>query len=194
MIIGITGSLGSGKSTVAQSFSREGFHVIDVDKLYHQISHAGSKIQRAIERHFGKDVIRKDGSVDRQKLKDIVFQDSEKLTLLNRLTHPVILQAMERELNKHRRKDIIIDAPLLIEAGFHEYCDKVIVVRAKRDIQIRRAMRRKRLTGQEAKQILRSQMPFSRKKPYADFIIDNSGAVAQTEKQVQKILKTLKLH
>ena len=191
MIIGVTSSIGSGKSALAKEFSRYGFHVINVDRLYKVISKPGSLIQKKIKKEFGEEAVRKNGTIRRKALKTIVFSDSKKLKRLNAITHPLILREVKKELRKNNKKNIILDAPLLIEAKFHPLCDYVVLVKTDRAVQMRRALKRGKHSRTEIRQIMESQLPFEKKVRHADFIIDNSGTIAEAGKGVRSIISHL---
>jgi|TARA_Y100000310_G_C20691451_1_gene822530 dephospho-CoA kinase len=182
MIIGITGSFGSGKTTVAEMFRKQGFKVINVDKLYHGIYKRNLILKFKIRKEFG--------TLDRNKIKEIVFDDSSKLRKLNKMTHPLILKSLKKEIKKIRNKKIIIDIPLLFEAEVEKLFDKIIVVKCSKKTQIERILKKKKHTKKEIKQIIKSQMPLKDKIKKANFVVDNGGTIYRTRNQVMKMLKT----
>jgi len=175
MIIGITGSFGSGKTTVARMFEALGTYYIDADRVYHSLLRHDSAMRKKIIKHFGGAVTTGTGKIDTKKLAKIVFSDCAKLDLLNRLTHPAIKNKLRDMIRAEKTKDIVLEAPLLIESGFYREVDIVIVIegREKKD-----ALRR-----------IRMQMPLNKKLAFADFIIDNSGTKTKTLTQVRMIWK-----
>lgn len=192
MIIGVTGSFGSGKTEVAKMFGKHGFKVINLDQVYHSISTPGSEIQKKLGKAFGKKIINKDKSINRQKLKEVVLSDYKKLRKLNDITHPVILKETTRLLDKFHDEDIILDAPLLIEAGFHILCDVVVVVKLGREKQTERLLEKKKWTKKEIKTLLDNQLPLEDKQMYANFIVDNTTTLIVTKNQVDNIVDKLK--
>ncbi|HII66366.1 TPA: dephospho-CoA kinase [Candidatus Woesearchaeota archaeon] len=191
MVIGITGSIGTGKTAAARHLGRHGFAVINVDRLYRRISRPGSAIAKRIARHFGKEVLLKNGSIDRATLKAIVFKDSRKLRLLNSITHPLILKETKKLIGKSK-KTVVIDAPLLLEARFDRLCDYVVVTHAPKNVVLRRLLRARKLTKREILSIMGSQMPFSQKRKRADSVVDTSGSYAHTHAQLRKIISRIK--
>jgi len=191
MVIGITGSIGTGKTAAARHLGRHGFAVINVDRLYRRISRPGSAIAKRIARHFGKEVLLKNGSIDRATLKAIVFKDPRKLRLLNSITHPLILKETKKLIGKSK-KTVVIDAPLLLEARFDRLCDYVVVTHAPKNVVLRRLLRARKLTKREILSIMGSQMPFSQKRKRADSVVDTSGSYAHTHAQLRKIISRIK--
>lgn len=191
MIIGVTGSFGSGKTTVAGMFGRLGAYVIDADKVYHSLVIPGKSCHKKITGYFGKAVLNAAGRVDRKKLGKIVFGESSKLKTLNKLVHPEILKEIRRMAGSGRKKVIVIDAPLLLETGFYREADKIILISNKKELQIKRIKESKGLSAKDAAERIGMQMPFKKKLAFADFIIDNSGTKIKTLNQVRKIWKNL---
>lgn len=186
MIIGITGSFGSGKTTIADIFKDCGFKVINVDRLYHNIYNK-PLLKSKIKKEFG--------TTNRNGLKKIVFSDSRKLKKLNKITHPLIIKEVKKsilKINKKSKKNIIIDAPLLLEAKARSLVDKVIVVKANKKNSIKRILKKKKYTKKEIEQIMKSQMPLKKKLEYADFVVDNDKSVKDAKKQVREIVDKLK--
>ena len=192
MIIGITGSFGSGKTTVAKMFAKLGAYAIDADKVYHSLIRPGGDCYKKIVRHFGKDILGKTGGIDRKKLGDIVFKERSKLRLLNSITHPEVVKKIKNIAKSKRGRVIVIEAPLLIESGFYKEADKVILAANKKEEQIKRIRENRGLPAEETLKRIRMQMPFKKKLAFADFIIDNSGSKAQTLRQVKNIWQKLR--
>ena len=189
MIIGITGSFGSGKTTVAKMFGRFGAYAIDADNVYHSLIRPGGKCYKKIVMHFGKDILGKSRRVDRKKLSRVVFKDKSKLKLLNSATHPEVIKEIKRIMKSRKEKVVIIDAPLLIESGFYKEVDKIILVANKKGEQVKRLQEARGVSAKEAMKRIRMQMPFNKKSAFADFIIDNSGTKTRTLTQVREIWK-----
>jgi dephospho-CoA kinase len=188
MIIGITGTFGSGKTTVSDMFRSYGFHVINLDRFYRTLIQPSTPLYRRIIKEFGNAIIKKNKNIDRKKLKKIVFNDSTKLKRLNSITHPYIIKKLKNALNESINKKIIIDAPLLIEAKAAGLVEKIIVVKSKKPKIMERLIKKGKYTKLEIEKITNSQMPIKKKIKYADFVIDNSGSLSKTKKQVQKII------
>jgi dephospho-CoA kinase len=189
--VGITGSFGVGKSTVASMLSRCGASVIDVDGIVHELFESDRRVKQAVEKVFGSGVMTAKG-VDRKALGKIVFDDPDALKVLQSITHPAVSREIKRRLKTFQQQGVgvvIIDAAILIEAGWVSLVDKVVVVKAKKDVQIRRVMARTGLTRADVQKRLRQQMPFKEKCKYADFLVDNSGPKSDTDIQIRKIWK-----
>jgi dephospho-CoA kinase len=182
MIIGITGSFGSGKTTVANIFVRYGYKVINADRLYRGLIKKDKSLYKKIKKEFG--------TTNRKKLKNIVFNDYAKLKKLNKITHPVIIEKIKSLIKKDKK--IVIDAPLLIEANALSLIDKLIVVKCNKNKQMERLLKKGRYTKKEINHIIKSQMPLNKKLKYADFIINNNYSLNRTKGQVKKIIKSIK--
>ncbi len=191
MIVGLTGGVASGKSLVAGELKKLGAHIIDADVISREIVEPGSEAYRDIVREFGEGVLRADGTIDRKALGRIVFADPARLSALNGITHPRIIEKIRSGMKAlgERFADalIVVDAALLIEVGLHREMSRVIVVYADEDRQVERIMARDGLGEKEARERINSQMPLSRKVEYADFVIDNNGSVEDTRRLVKEL-------
>lgn len=187
MIIAVTGSFGTGKSTVSSIFQKQGFNMINVDNLYHSIFKKNPILKLRIFLAFA--------TTDREKIKKIVFTDKEKLKKLNSITHPLILKELKKEIvrltDSDKLKPIIVDIPLLFEAKAENLVDSIIVVKCDKKTQISRLLKKGRWTKEEIEEIISSQMPISKKIKKANYVIDNSKSLKETEKQVKKIIKLI---
>lgn len=193
LIIGLTGSLATGKTTVAGMFRRRGGKVIDADKLTHELMRPKTVCFRSIVRRFGKDVC-SGGKIDRRRLAAIVFNDARRLKELCRIIHPAVVKSVKKTIALHKENKkliFIIDAPLLIEAGLHRLCDVIIVVKANRQLQIKRILRRMKIKRGEAVKRINSQMGITQKVRWADIVIDNRKSLSETKKQVEAIWRKL---
>jgi dephospho-CoA kinase len=195
MTVGLTGSLGTGKSMVASHFRELGAYVIDWDELARKVTHPHSKAWKEIVGHFGKGILNDDLTIERQKLADMVFADKEKLTKLNEIVHPDVFAEDERITNEIEERDpgalIVKDIPLLFEVGYPGLVDKVIVVSASGQTQLRR-LEERGMSRRDARNRIRAQLPLEEKIKHADFIIDNDGPSEETWKQVQGIYSLLR--
>lgn len=191
MIIGITGSFGSGKTTVAKMFARLGAYMIDADKVYHSLIKPGKRCYKKIVRSFGSGILEESGGIDRKKLGEIVFKEKSGLKLLDNLVHPEIIKEIICMIKSRKRKLIVIDAPLLLETDLYKKVDKIIVVANKKKVQIKRVRSGKALSCKDISDRIRMQMSFKKKLIFADFIIDNSGSKIKTLTQVKEIWKKL---
>jgi dephospho-CoA kinase len=187
MIIGITGSFATGKSTVARFFKELGAEVIDADIIAHKAIRSGTAAHELIVSCFGKNILTKKRKIDRKKLGKIVFDNQKLLKKLSNIVHPRVIKEMKGRLNEAQSRVIVIDAPLLIETGFSALVDFLVVARVSRQTQIKRAMRKSGLSREDVLKRIKSQISLSRKIKMADFIIDNNGPKSQTKKQVKDI-------
>ncbi|MEK6942436.1 MAG: dephospho-CoA kinase [Nanoarchaeota archaeon] len=191
MIIGITGSVGSGKSTIAKIFSKHHYIRIDADEIAHKILQ-NKKIIKIISAEFGSETV-KNNSIDREVFGNTVFNDDAKLKKLNSIMHPLIILEIKKEIVKIRKKSgskskIIVDAPLLLEVGAEDLVDKIIVIKASNNSIL---SRNRRFTKGQIENILKHQMPLEEKMKHADFMIDNDKNFSNTEKQITDIIKSL---
>ena len=196
LLVGLTGGIGSGKSLVAQMFKQLGVHLIDADELAHWAVEPGQPALKRIVESFGPEVLNPDRTLDRAKLGRLVFDHPEKRELLNSLVHPYVFMEEERRRKEIVQKDpkaiVMFDAALLIETGSYQLMDKVILVTIDRRKQISRIMRRDGLSREEAVKRIDAQMPQSKKKRKADYIIDGGQALKAVEDQVRRIYEELK--
>ncbi len=191
MIIGLTGSSGSGKSIAAEFFAKKGFFIIDFDRISREICNPGEPCLIELTEHFGCDIIDDKGELARKKLGDMVFADKEKLALLNTITHKYILQksALLKEQNRH--KNIIMDAPLLFEAGLEKQCDYVVSILADREIQIKRIIARDGISRDTALGRVASQHSREYFEHKSDFCIYNNSTRQEFENKLEKLLEDI---
>ncbi|SHF12153.1 dephospho-CoA kinase [Thermoanaerobacter uzonensis DSM 18761] len=187
-VIGLTGGIASGKSTVSKLLKKMGAMVIDADIVSREIMVKGTEAYNKIVEYFGKEILKEDGEIDRKKLGNIVFADRRKLKKLNEITHPIIIERIkekiEEERKKNQQKAIVLDAALLIEMKLYKMVDEVWLVVVDSKTQIKRIMERDKLSYKDAINRIKSQMPLDEKMKYADFIINNSKDFKAMEKQV----------
>ena len=190
--IGLTGNISSGKSTVSRYLAGIGARIIDADQISRDIVLPGSPALTEIINYFGHDVLDHSGELDRKHLGELVFANQEALEVLNGITHPRILEAIMNEKKdfavqvNNGNAIIVIDAPLLIETGLHEYVDEIWVVTIEPGIQMQRLMLRDKISEEEARKRIASQMPQDEKVKFAHVIIDNSGSPEDTINQVRQ--------
>ncbi|MDD5167113.1 MAG: dephospho-CoA kinase [Candidatus Omnitrophica bacterium] len=191
IILGLTGSFGSGKSTVARMFRGYGARVIDADSLAHQFIRPGTNGYNKIIAFFGRGILKKNKDIDRRKLAAVVFNDKRALKKLNGIIHPGVIKCIKDEIRNSRERIIVLDAPLLIEAGLERMVDKLIVVKLERKLQVRRIREKTSLKKTDILKRIECQIPLSQKVRLADFIIDNNGTIKETKKQVALIRRKL---
>lgn len=192
MIIGITGSIATGKSTVTKYLSEKGYKIIDSDKIVHKLLSTSSVLSE-ISLAFGRDLI-VDGVLVRKLLAKMIFDDEEKRKLLNSIIHPRVISEIKEETNNYKGvKDnlIFVDIPLLYEEKLEYLVDKIIVVYAPKNIQLERLMARDGIDLDYANKKINASMDIELKKEKADYIIDNSKDVDSTYKQVDEVLRRI---
>ncbi|WP_339290102.1 dephospho-CoA kinase [Paenibacillus sp. FSL E2-0201] len=188
MIIGLTGGIASGKSTVSALLVSKGARLVDADVIAREVMLPGHEVLAAAVKQFGSEILSPDGTLNRGKLGDIVFQDPAALQALNNLTHPAIRREIKERMNSMGEEDpkklTIVDIPLLFESGLENMFHEILVVYVPREVQIARLMERNGLSLEQAEARLNAQMDIEAKRNKADYIIDNSGELAHTEQQV----------
>lgn len=185
LVVGLTGNIGCGKSSLSDIFRAEGIKIIDADIIARQIYEDEKLISKVYET-FGNDIKNEDGSLNRKALGRIVFSDDEKLIQLNKLTHPVIRQKVSDEIEEYKSQNeeiVILDAALLVESDYLNFIDKLLVVTCKENIQIERIIARDNCSIEEALGRIKSQMSQENKVKYADYVIDNSATLSELRKK-----------
>jgi len=195
ILVGLTGGVATGKSTVAKMFEQCGAVVIDADELAHEVIKPGTPAWRAIVTLFGKTMLNQDRSLNRQALGNIVFRNRTKRRQLERIIHPRVAREQARLTKQAARIDptavVIYDVPLLFEAGIDKRVDKTLVVTADRETQLARLKKRNGLSRVEAIRRIRSQMPLSKKVRLADIVIDGTLSRQNAMKAVRRIFLDL---
>ncbi|MDQ3473787.1 MAG: dephospho-CoA kinase [Acidobacteriota bacterium] len=193
--IGVTGSIGVGKSFVAGVLGELGCHVVDADQTAREVVMPGSPGLATVVAAFGADVLREDGTLDRPKLGAIVFPDQKKRELLNSILHPYIIARQDELLREWEREDPfgigIVDAALMIESGGYKRFDKLIVVHCRPEVQLERLKTRDGLSESEARQRVAAQMPQEEKRKYADYLIDTSEGFEATRARTAEVFSEL---
>jgi dephospho-CoA kinase len=193
--VGLTGGIACGKSTVAQMFVALGAHLIDFDKLAHEVQEPGKPVWKEIVKYFGDGILNQDDTINRNRLAQIVFTDKKELEALNNIVHPLVYNLWQERLVKIKRQAehaiVLSDVPLLFEGKMQDLFDLTMLILISPAEQIIRLMARNGLSSDEAQIRLQSQMPIADKIGLADIVIDNSGDIAQTEKKVAEIWQQL---
>jgi len=192
-MLGVTGNIASGKSTVTRILAELGAKVIDSDLVYRELVGIGRPLLRHLAERFGERIIAADGSLDRSALGRIVFQDPALLAELDRITHPAVIAEVDRRVSQIDHGVVVLDAVKLIESGHVERCDAVWVVVADPDEQVTRLMIRNTVTEEEAKRRVAAQPPLPKKLTRADLVIDNNGTPDKTREQVMRGWEALPL-
>lgn len=192
MIIGLTGGIASGKSTVSKIFRELGAEIIDADIKAKEISEREDVIKE-IGNIFGKEVINSEGKIDRLKIKEIVFNNKEKLKKLNDSIHPKVMEEFKKIKENTGKNDIIIfDVPLLFESGMDKMCDKIILVFTDKKIQIKRMLERDGITEELAEKIINSQMSLEEKLNKSQIYLENNGTLEDLREKSETIYRELK--
>ena len=191
MILGLTGGIASGKSTVSNYLKLKGIPVVDLDKISHKVLGKNKPATKKIMKAFGKEFF-VDGRLDRQLLGRYCFENKERTGLLNSIVHPFVYEEMEKQLEENKNaKLVVLDAPLLIEAELYKRCEKVLLVISSEATRIDRAIKRSNLSKLEVQKRMEQQLSDDERKKYANYIIDNEGTIEETLKQIDDILKEL---
>jgi dephospho-CoA kinase len=184
MVIGLTGGIASGKSTVAKTLAELGALIIDGDETAHHLMEPDQAAWKEIVQAFGREILNPDMTINRQKLGAIVFEDDVRLEVLNRISHPLILESFKNQIlqikNSQPEAVVIMDVPLLYEAHMDQLCDQVWVVWVDRETQIKRLMERNNFAREEVLKRIESQMDLDEKAKRADVVIDNSNSFEDT--------------
>ena len=191
-ILGLTGGIACGKSTISAYLKEFGLPVIDADECSRAVVEKGSIGLEKLTEIFGNKILENDGTLNRKALGQIVFSDSEQLSLLNSVMEPLIREEISRRLNQENNADLVVlDAPLLIEQHYDKICDFIMTIDVSKKIQLERLIERDNLSEDEAKSRIESQLSSRERNGFADVVIDSSGTVEQTRKQVIKWLKRI---
>ena len=192
-IIGITGGIASGKSTVVAEIRKHGYQVIDADQVVHELQAKGGKLYQALCNWLGTDILQENGELDRKKLGQLIFSSKDMLEKSSRLQNGIIRDELARrrdELAK-TQKVFFMDIPLLIEHDYMEWFDDIWLVHLDEKTQLERLVMRNHFSKEEAKKRMASQMSTEAKKPYADKLLDNSGDLTELKAQINQLLQEL---
>jgi dephospho-CoA kinase len=191
----LTGSIATGKSTVARMMSELGAHIIDTDQIARQVVEPGQPALLRVAEEFGRSVLNGDGTLNREAVRNAIIRDTAKRNRLNEITHPAINAIVVSEIGIYNDMQddmpIIIDVPLLFEAGWHKIFRTVILVYIPRNIQIERLMKRDGLDRETAELTLNTQMSVDKKRELSRYVIDNSGSIENTQSQVRALFNSV---
>ena len=193
--VGLTGGIAGGKSTVAARMRELGIEVLDADAMAHRLIEPGQAAYEDVVREFGPEILQADGHVDRKRLGEIVFQDAAARARLNAIIHPRLFELRERQLIElelaQPRGVAVIEAALLVEAGYHKKLDRLVVCQSRPEQQLER-LRARGLTEDQARRRLEAQMPIAEKLRYADDVVDCSGTLEETLRQTDALVERLR--
>lgn len=185
-VIGLTGGIGSGKSTIARLFGDLGVHWVDADQVAREVVEPGTSALSQIEAHFGPDILQPDGSLDRAQLRTVIFNDPDQRLWLEKLLHPIIREELRRQLHppEYGLPYVLLVSPLLLETDQHSITDRVLVVDVPETVQIERTVIRDNNPRDQVERIIAAQMPRQERSARADVIINNDRPTAETAQQV----------
>ncbi|MDE7433388.1 MAG: dephospho-CoA kinase [Lachnospiraceae bacterium] len=194
MIIGITGGIGTGKSTVLKILKEKyGFVVFEADKIGHELMKKGNKTYDKIVKCFGNEILDSELAIDRKALSDIVFHDNEKLNHLNKIIHPAVICEIKSEIEKYKLENkndkFVIEAALLIESGCDKICDRVWYIYADRPVRIERLIKNRGMSEKQINAVMKNQLEKEEFIKNTDYVIDNSGRIEDTDRQIKKLLE-----
>ncbi len=196
MLIGLTGSVATGKTTAAKLFKELGCYVINADELAHAAYKPHSKAYKKIVEAFSENILKEDGTIDREKLRKIVLNDKDKLRLLESIVHPEVERLRKETISQITKKDrdaiIVYEVPLLFEKNLQDLFDYTVVVYASADQQIERLTGQRNMDRKEAEKLINLQMPISEKAKLADFVLYNTSSPEKLKPQVEEILRKIR--
>lgn len=194
--VGLTGSIGVGKSFVAGVLAELGCQVLDADEIAREVVAPGSPGLLLVAEKFGRQMIREDGTLDRERVGSLVFADEKKRQLLNSILHPYIIAEQDAVLREWEASDpkgiAVVDAALMIESGSYKRFDALVVVHCSPEEQLKRIMARDKLSREKAEQRIRAQMPQEAKKGFGDYLIDTSDGFEATRQRTEQVYRELK--
>ena len=196
VILGLTGGIATGKSTVAKMFLDANIPLIDTDKIARNLLNKGTETYNEIITFFSDDILLTNNDINRKKLGRIIFANAQKRKKLNDIVHPKVKEIVETELDKHQKLHtpvVVIDVPLLFETNYQLLVNKTIVVFTSPEEQLNRLIERDMITKEYAQMKINAQMPLDEKVEIADYVIDNSYSILNTKKDFNKILKDLEV-
>jgi len=191
MILGLTGGIATGKSTVTGLLRERGIPVIDADAIAREVVEPGMPAYEAIVRHFGHEILQPNGQLDRKKLGDIVFSDEAERQVLNAIVHPEVRRVMREQAVEAEAAGapiVFMDIPLLFESKLQHMVEKIVVVYVPESTQLERLIERDELDEEQARKRMNAQLPIEEKKAWADYVIDNQGSREETARQVDELL------
>lgn len=193
-IIGLTGGIATGKTSVANYLKEKGLTVVDVDQISKEMVQPGQEGLEVISQHFGPRFLTAEGRLNRKMLGEIVFSDPKKRKYLNQLLHPIIFKELDRRIQKYKdegKQVVVVDLPLLFETNYEKKVDQVIVVYTDQKTQLHRLIKRNKLSVKEAQNRINAQMSIDKKVELADVVWDNSKGFHQTQQLIDEWLKTI---
>lgn len=196
MRIGLTGGIATGKSTVSRLLEARGVRIVDADVIARDVMNPGQPLLAAVAARFGPEFLLPEGGLDRRRMAEHIFNRPEERQALNAIVHPAIRAEIRRQVDAYEAADpqaiVAADIPLLYESGLEDLYEKIVVVYVPRPVQLKRLMERDKLTPEQAEGRLNAQLDIEDKKRRADYVIDNAGSPEDTERQVDRLLESLR--
>lgn len=193
MVIGITGGIGTGKSTVLNILNEKyGFHIFEADKIGHEVMKKGMSAYKKIVKAFGNDILNEDGEIDRCKMSDVVFNNKYELEILNNIIHPEVINEIKKRIEAGQKEGInnfVIEAALLIESGCNLLCDRVWYIYSEDSVRIQRLKNNRGMTEEKILSVIKNQLDYREFANKTDAIIDNSSSMENTCRQIEKLLE-----
>ncbi len=194
IVVGLTGGIATGKTTVSKMFKESGYPVIDADEIAKSLLIKGSSAYEEILSAFGEDVLSTDQTINRKRLAKLLFHDEDARKKINAIIHPKAIDIIHSEIARYKQVGaplIIVDVPLLYEAGLDKDMDYTVLVFARQKDQVDRLILRDKITEDYAKKKIKSQFPMSKKRELSDYVIDNSKSVLETKKSFKRVIEKL---
>ena len=194
IVIGLTGGIASGKSTISSMLQEKGIRVVDADHIARVVVEVGEPAYNQIVEEFGIEILKEDKTINREKLGTIIFSDENKRQTLNSIVHPAVRKEMLKQVEEEKNKQsnaVVLDIPLLFESKLTHIVDKTLLVYVDQETQMKRLMKRNGYNEEEAKMRIDSQLPLYEKRELSDYIIDNNGSIESTKKQLNDLLEKI---
>lgn len=190
MVLGLTGGIATGKSTVSNILRKKGYIVVDADLIAREVAKSEG-VLKGIAQRFGSDMVIK-GELNREKLREVVFRDKKKVEELNAIMHPPIIEKIEEELEKNKDEKLVVaDIPLLFESKLEYLADKILLVACEKETQVERIIERDKVDRQNALNIIDKQFDLDVKREKSDYVIENNMGIGELEVEVEELLKDL---
>ncbi len=191
-IVGLTGGIASGKSTVSSILAERGAFIVDADKIGHEVISKGTEGWRKLVECFGEGILDREGNIDRPKLGQVVFGNAKKVARLNQITHPLIIQEIFRRIDRLRKDRgensiVILDAPLLVEAGGKDFVDLLVLVSSPEELQVERLARDRNMSAEDARKRIAAQARLDEKIKLADIVLENAGTIQELQEKAEKL-------
>ncbi len=195
-IVGLTGGIASGKSTVSSILADCGAFIIDADVIGHEVIKKGSEGWKKLVESFGQGILDQEGNIDRPKLGREVFGDAEKVARLNQITHPLIIKEIFLRIDRLRKEKgedsiVVLDAPLLVEAGGRDFVDLLVLISSPEEVQVERLAKDRKMSSEDAKKRISAQAKLDEKIKLADIVVENTGTIPELREKAQALWREI---